>query len=397
MRHQAFTLLELLLVIAIITILAGLINFALNPAQRLQDATISKDVSVMKGIEDAIESYITENAGSIPFTTTNLTQTAYSICKQGETSGCDINIDTLVTAGYLANIPVTTGANGNQTGYMLKYNSKRIEVGVSRITCPTGYVGVPGNSMYQTGDFCVMKYEAKNVSTVATSIPDGTIWATLTQTGAITACSNLGSKYHLINNNEWMTIARNIEQVATNWTSGTVGTGTIFIGHSDGTPASALAATTNDNDGYNGTGQTTPSGQRRTHTLSNGEVIWDLAGNVWEMNSNTINCASSTCTADEMPYDSSPGEEWIELTTLATYGQFSYDLLRPSNPTWNTTQGIGRIYTDSTAAGPSGNIHSLRRGGRYNDGSNGGLFSVSLNTAPAYTDATLGFRCAYTV
>src|ERR1035437_10261807 len=28
-------------------------------------------------------------------------------------------------------------------------------------TCPTGFILVPGSRLYSTGDFCVMKYEAK--------------------------------------------------------------------------------------------------------------------------------------------------------------------------------------------------------------------------------------------
>ena len=41
-----------------------------------------------------------------------------------------------------------------------------------------------------------------------------------------------------------------------------------------------------DNKGCHGTEQTcdgrTWNKQRRTHTLSNGEVIWDVSGNAWE-------------------------------------------------------------------------------------------------------------------
>lgn len=64
------------------------------------------------------------------------------------------------------------------------------------------------------------------------------------------ACKNMGPGYHLITNNEWMTIARSIEanpqndwQIVNgfidpnsqNWNSGTVGVGNIFNGVSGDT------------------------------------------------------------------------------------------------------------------------------------------------------------------
>lgn len=47
--------------------------------------------------------------------------------------------------------------------------------------------------------------------------------ADINQAEAIAACQSMGSGYHLITNNEWMTIARSIEANPTNWSSGTIG------------------------------------------------------------------------------------------------------------------------------------------------------------------------------
>jgi hypothetical protein len=81
---------------------------------------------------------------------------------------------------------------------------------------------------------------------------------------AKTACAALGGQYHLITNAEWMTIARSIEATATNWSTGTINSGAINRGHTDGTPANTLAASTDD-DACNGTGQScaTFNDQRR--------------------------------------------------------------------------------------------------------------------------------------
>jgi hypothetical protein len=190
----------------------------------------------------------------------------------------------------------------------------------ANLICPTGYTKVPGNSMYQTKDFCVMKYEAKAVDTnnptvglttpntggntinnlttpttsangrTLASVASGYPIARISQTTAAQYCSSAGAS--LINNNEWMTIARNIEAQLSNWTTGTaastaIGIGGLYRGHSDNNPVTALEAGT-DTDGYIGTGNSGFSIERRTHTLSNGEVIWDLGGNVYEWIDTTL-------------------------------------------------------------------------------------------------------------
>ena len=43
----------------------------------------------------------------------------------------------------------------------------------------------------------------------------------------------MGAGYHLITNNEWMTIARNIEANPTNWSNGITGSGYISNGVSN--------------------------------------------------------------------------------------------------------------------------------------------------------------------
>ena len=68
-----------------------------------------------------------------------------------------------------------------------------------------------------------------------------------------TNCEVLGANYHLITDNEWLTIAHNIEMVSTNWNSSVVGTGFIYSGHNDNNPSNSLVADTNDSNDYYGT------------------------------------------------------------------------------------------------------------------------------------------------
>jgi len=289
--------------------------------------------------------------------------------------------------------------------------------------CPTGYVSVPGDARYGTaGGFCVMKYEAKcaatadpttgltspdtgyqtyaNNTTACTSANSKQVVSTasgypianISQTDAKTYCSALGTGYHLITNSEWMTIARNIEKRGENWTSSTVGTNGLYRGHSDNTPTTALAANSDDSEGYEGTGNSSPSQEKRTFTLSNGEVIWDLSGNVYEWNQDTIK------RKDEPHSTTAPDNTfgWKEFTTVDDYGTMSYASMRPSNPNWNATQNMGRLYTYNPNGDTNTTQYAFLRSGYWIDTSNAGLFTLNLNGTPGSTLNGIGLRCVFT-
>ena len=301
-----------------------------------------------------------------------------------------------------------------------KQNIKNVNRSPRASNCPPGFIPVPGNYLYGTvegeGGFCVAKYEMKidetgdGVGDVNTSCQNTTYatWnngaatcgynagtrtlvssasgyplATISQTTSITACTSIGG--HLITNNERMTIARNIEMVTSNWSGGAVGSGYIYSGHNDGTPNTALASDTNDNNGYYLTGQTTGN-QRRTLTLTNGEVIWDLAGNVWEWTSYTIN-------AQDEPNDGSlPSAtgEWIEYSAITDLGTMEYnDLFLLTSRDYNSSNGIGRIYSD---AGDTG-ARALFFGGSWSNGTYVGFMALHLDYASGLTSTYIGLRC----
>jgi hypothetical protein len=193
--------------------------------------------------------------------------------------------------------------------------------GWENLSCPTGYIKIVGNktsglggSVYASGtqtridgslravaDFCVMKYEAKIVgdpnnpmreyiSTLSLeSRPDGLPMTKIERAEAIGACEDIGIDHALINNAQWQTIARDIENQPANWEEGLESTPSNAInrGHSDG--GGALEASTDDSLGCMGIGGGLADDcagawdlNKRTHILSNGEAIWDLAGDVRE-------------------------------------------------------------------------------------------------------------------
>lgn len=297
-----------------------------------------------------------------------------------------------------------------------------------------GYIWVPGNSLYPGCEkgFWVAKYEMKasktgvngrglnvadfpamtgtyntwyyeedsNITIVST--PEGSPIANITQTEAISACQAIGG--HLITNNEWMTIARNIEQVPSNWSTGTVGQGYIYSGHNNNAPAGALEASI-DTNGYAGTGQTSGN-QRRTLTLTNGEVIWDLAGNVWQWTSDTIqrkdqpdgfnNADDSNFTTGWEWFDYSKGggvTQYISSDNLGNTTLEYKDLFLLTSNSYNATNGVGRIYTYSAVGDTSTTVYSFLRGGRWNYGANAGVLGLNLSNTPGLRYYNIGLRC----
>ena len=418
---RGFTLLEILLVIAAIGILAAIVLVAINPNRQINQARQAAINSEKNTIEKALQQRLIDT-GQYP---SSIEGVQKEVCvtgaeQEGGSTSCTGKADLrALVPNYIASIPNSTTYTVNTS------NDGRVYVNTSNtaanLSCPTGYIRVPGNSLYQTKDFCVMKYEAKAVATSAptvglltpttgsntiannttattsangrgiASVASGYPIANISQTTAIDYCQNQNtvSGGTLITNAEWMTIARNIEGVLSNWTTGSaastaIGTGGLYRGHSDNGPATALEASTNDTQGYTGTGNSGFSIERRTLTLSNGETIWDMGGNVWEWTSDTI-------LGKDQPTGSSTGFTWRQHTAITNYGTLSYDLVRPSNPAWNSSQNMGQIYSDGTSTNNTN--FAFGRGGSWLNAANAGVFTLSLDSTPTNSSLDVGFRC----
>jgi prepilin-type N-terminal cleavage/methylation domain-containing protein len=428
--QKGFTLIEVLLVVTLIGILLaiGLVNF--NTENRFIETRNDIRKTHIQTLESAITQYRLQE-GNYP---TGLSRNPQEICDP-EATDCTgfFDLKEFLVPKYLESIPQdpndtdTTGGIGysvavDETTNTISIRAIRAEANVEikinditiadpttisntplaatvpntpPISCPTGYIRVPGNSIYNTSDFCVMKYEAKtgSATVAATTQATGNPQVNISQTDAITACSLNGPGYGLITNAEWMTIARNIEGQSSNWTGGSVGSGGLWRGHSDNNPSNSLPANADDNLGYAGTGNTSPSVERRTHTISNGQVIWDLSGNVWEWTNDTI-------LGQDKPNNGSGSlwQNWSVFNTGGSYGSLSYNLTRPSNPDWDTTSGSNENVGQYFAGGLTGGPFAFIRGGDWinnNDPIRTGIFTLYLDYIPNSPRTFIGFRCIF--
>ena len=289
----------------------------------------------------------------------------------------------------------------------------------NNFTCPANFVGVPSLTGYTTNSFCVMKYEAKNAGAATTgdatddtpvSQAAGTPWRNINRDDSITECKNIDSngKYDLITNDEWQSVARNIENVASNWANGTVGdTGGLSTGHSDNVPSGPQAASSDDNNACHETEQTcnssTWNSQRRTHTLSNGEVVWDMAGNVWEWvkDNNAVNYGLTHTTlaissiTDETYSTSGSLSGGTTTTSRTVKGHFgpSGEYTGLDSDPWGGLGFINNLNSSTSSATGIARGWSFIVGGHVAIAS--GVFATTHHHPPSNANGVLGFRCAY--
>lgn len=412
-----FTLVELMVVIAIIGILATLIMVTLDNTK--STARNTRRLADIKQLQLALKMYYNDN-GTYPTAIT----AGSSIALRG--------------VNYLLRVPENPKPWNDGTCPNQDYQYRQFENGqrysisfcVSDATddllkgpklatangvlnCPAGYIGIPGSAALETNDFCVMKYEAKCANTTdlttglttpvtanntynnsttpctgsrsVVSTSSGYPIANINQVTAQAYCQAAGG--HLITNAEWMTIARDIEQLGSSWLGGTYGSGYLSLGHYNLAAGTVLDGSEVLSGGvfY---GKTSPQSYdhiyKREFTLSTGEKIFDLSGNVAEW-------VSDTCTAGtaDGQYDAT-GHEWRDasLTYERSVAGPTTALCSAPSP-WCTSsgQGIG-LYGGCTTGS------AFLRGGRVNGGYNVGIYDLDLSRNPtSYTNTLVGFRC----
>jgi prepilin-type N-terminal cleavage/methylation domain-containing protein len=366
--RRGFTIVELLVVIVIIAILASITVVAYSGvSQRAITSSLQSDLT---NIANRLKAYQVLYGSYPTALDVNNCPTApnadSAFCLKTSNSGT-ISYDTI--AGKTFHM---TASNSNAAYSITDNTSPAIATTAAGSStgsaCPSGFIPVPGSGTYGTNDFCVMKYEAKNAG--------GATYA-----ANVSGCTGC----HLITEAERMTIAQNVLSVASNWSGGSVGSGYIYSGHNDNNPVSTIDADSNDANGYYGTNNASGN-QRRTLTLTNGQVIWDFAGNVWEWTSGQNN-------GNQPGIAGESGFAWKEWGAVNTNGNLAVSPFPNSTgisgaTSWNSSNGIGTIY--SYAGEPW--LRGIVRGGSRDNGSDAGVLAISLALSPDTTYMVFGFR-----
>ena len=342
-KSLGFTIVELLIVIVVIAILASLSYVVYNGIQGnvRKTAVASQETQVRK----KLATYRAEH-GTYP-----ADQAAFdSIIGQSSGDGAYVTYyPSPVFDTYFVSATAATNLS---------------------LSCPDGFVEVPGSGSYNTNSFCLMKYEAKNVGGTPVSQPSGAPWVSISQTSAITASRDACKGCSLITEAQWMTVAMNALSVASNWSGGQVGSGTFPRGNSNGT--SALEATS-DLTGIN----------KRALRLTNGEEVWDLAGNVWEWTQGTI-------TGAQPGVSGQTAYAWRDYTDAGLqWGGLAIDS-QPTGTKYARSVGVGGLYSNPGDAG----ARAFIRGGHWHNGSDAGVLTLLLFNSPSYTNTNFGFRVA---
>ncbi len=138
-KNKGFTLLEILLVVAAISILAGIVIIAINPTKQLGDTRNAQRRADVNTILNAVYQVALDNNGNLPQqipSTGDCATAANEICKTGvplatctTASLVDLSSTTL-NEKYIVAVPADpSGASANGTGYRIfKTANSRVTV-----------------------------------------------------------------------------------------------------------------------------------------------------------------------------------------------------------------------------------------------------------------------------
>ena len=250
---------------------------------------------------------------------------------------------------------------------------------------PVNYIPVPYMEDYYESSFFVMKYEAKltgkgSSSAKAISQPEERPITRVTYDEAVKLCRNNGSRYDLMQNSQWQNIALSIEETDINWSSGRQSSSENNSLNCGVTSGGAKPASSNDRDDCADSSCNAEwDFKRRTHILSNGQVIWDICGNVGELMKDkyTLNRG----------FDGSVFELSGELKRLFGPDR-NYNIIDSDRRSLNWGLGEADI---------EGNHNLIVRGFAPRARGKNGIFSVAV-TEDQSSRRTLnqqGFRCVY--
>lgn len=131
-NKNGFTLLEILLAIALIGILSLIALVAINPSKQLAEARNTERFDDITKLNQALEDYFVTNR-SYP---TGINESYQDICLSSGGSNCvDLNV---LVPDYLSSIPIAPNAASGTTGYTVAINPQNKQLSLEAKTPELG-------------------------------------------------------------------------------------------------------------------------------------------------------------------------------------------------------------------------------------------------------------------
>lgn len=229
-------------------------------------------------------------------------------------------------------------------------NTSSLFITVPEVILPSGKV---------IRSFQVAQYiSSQGQADIPVSVADAMPWTNINYHEARKACADAG--YELLAETRALAISYDISQQDINWTGGKVGKGDIFQGIHQGNVSKPQPGTYVSNE----------ANERRWHELSNGERIYDFAGNCFSWVFDDVQGEADGMTGKIAP-------DSISLTTA---------------PYKSKKKGMG--WRPEGGANWSGD--ALIRGGYWLSGSGAGVFYL-IYGRPGRRSGFVGFRCTKSI
>lgn len=292
----------------------------------------------------------------------------YTVSRQGTNSNVSVISFNILNIGATENekwvyIPANSGGMGLSGFYVMQFEAKAWQDSATQNgTIDPGEVDSDGLSV--------------SPSSLPVSIADNGPWRSIQALDSATKCESIGTNYRLISNAEWMAIARDVENVASNWSGGSVGSGCLNQGNTN-------AVVSPPSCGYDGPDYSDSGTSRNAfaiHTLSSGDTIYDLAGNAeefvdWDENTSGFQIGPTACS-----------ENFTELPSMSCGSLLDSDY-NSSNGSYTSTQGMGTLSANANGG--------ITRGGFGLNASTYGIYSAYFGYSVGMSNSTIGFRCVF--
>jgi len=356
---------------------------ATNSAGTSADATVSLTINAgVPGLSYSGASGTSvkiNNAMSVSPPTLSTNGAAITAC--GIKSGTTALPGTLTVHATTCVISGTPTALLNTTAFTLQATNSvgvsadaTVNLTVTPLACPTGYIKIAANATLGTSDLCFAQYEMKNDGAGNAVVTAAGAPYIVTRATASTKCTAIDAAYRIPTSTEFNAAALNAYNNAANWSGSSVGSGYLYTGVT--IPWSNPISITNTSDPYNQTGYSSSDHweQARTLTLTNG-TIWDLGGNAWEWVSDTL--LGSSYSPDLSGTSSLNPWDTYWFPNPSSQKTAFYPTITPAN---NNADYVGKTW--------GGNTGYVARGGGMaiqTTAADNGLFSASLGSASTDT------------